>query len=352
MTKWQWNISFNGRNRLVYAAPDGKVIPANSLAAERLAERVIEDALAAQRPYLKTARPRSVLNEPGGLVRIETGERTIVVGDLHGRYDNLELVLRDKGNLQDILSGKAHLVFVGDAVHPRSVKEPSRDSHEGSISVMLLIMALKAANPYHVHYLLGNHDAAHAGGRPVHRRDVRLDDAFRRVIVQRFGNALYERYAEFLHNAPAAAKVKMGDGYVLVLHAGQSERILNEQGLVNIFVKGRKSLALQDVLWTRDYNEERLRAFLERVGARFIISGHTGPTEARKAVWAEHHGEQRGGARPRSAGNHHGAGGYVWLRGPRYDASPAEPRNAADRQGWTTCLPNPSTSRDWGEAGR
>jgi hypothetical protein len=281
MTDWLWKLGFDKRGRLAYSTPEGKTFPARSLTAEKVAPRVIEEALEAQRPYSSEIRPLNVLNQPGGLVRISTGERAVIVGDLHGRYDNLELILRDKGNLKDVLSGKAHLIFTGDAVHPRSSTQSGDQPYEDSLCVMLLIMTLKAANPRQVHYLLGNHDAAHAGGMPTLRRDVRLDEMFRKVITRKFGQAVYDRYAEFLHNVPAAAKVAMPNGHVLVLHAGQSERILNEQGLINIFVKGRQSKALQDVLWTRNYDRKELKAFLARVGARFIISGHTGPTKAR-----------------------------------------------------------------------
>jgi hypothetical protein len=281
MTKWSWKTGLDARGRLTYATPEGKVFLARSLTAEKIAPRVMEEALAAHRPYPPEVRPLSLLGEPGGLIRIETGERTVVVGDLHGRYDNLELILKDKGNLRDVLSGKAHLVFTGDAVHPRSALLNSDKAYEDSLCVMLLIMALKASNPQRVHYLLGNHDAAHAGGMPALRRDVRLDEMFRKVVVRKFGKAVYDGCAEFLHRAPAAAKLSMPNGHILVLHAGQSSRILNEQGLINIFVKGRRSKALQDVLWSRNYDREQLEAFLSRLDARFIISGHTGPTRAR-----------------------------------------------------------------------
>lgn len=281
MTEWLWRLGFDKKGRLVYSNPEGKTFPARGLTAEKVAPRIVDEALKAQRPYPKEVRPLSVLNEPGGLIRIATGERAIIVGDLHGRFDNLELILKDKNNLQDVLSGKAHLIFTGDAVHPRSSTLVGDEAYEDSLRVMLLIMTLKASNPRHVHYLLGNHDAAHAGGMPALRRDVRLDEQFRRVITQKFGHEVYDRYAQFLHNSPAAAKLTMPNGHVLVLHAGQSDLVLNEQGLINIFVKGRQSKALQDVLWNRNYDREKLKEFLKRLDSKFLVSGHTGPTKKR-----------------------------------------------------------------------
>ena len=119
--KWQWKTSLdaNGAPRLFDRQRRDDPGRGNHRGT-KVGPEVIEKAVKAQRPYSDKVRPRDARGEPGGLILIEGGQRAIIVGDLHGRYDNLEYILKDKNNLQDILAGSAHLIFTGDAVHPRS----------------------------------------------------------------------------------------------------------------------------------------------------------------------------------------------------------------------------------------
>jgi hypothetical protein len=201
----------------------------------------------------------------------------LVVGDLHGRYDNLETILRDRNNLKRVIDGEAHLVFTGDAVHPRSSQLNSDEAYEDSFCVMLLIMTLKAENPFNVHYMLGNHDNAHVGGRPVGRGDVQQDAVFERVLSRRFAPSVVERYREFVRNSPAAVRAEAADGSILLTHANVSPLVLNDQGLVNIFMQGRRAKALNDLLWLRDFDPGRVARDAARVGARLVVVGHTVP---------------------------------------------------------------------------
>jgi len=280
--QWQWKTSLDASGRLVYSTGSGTVVPARGLIAEKVGPQVIEQAVKAQRPYSDKMRPRDVRGEPGGLILLE-GERAICVGDLHGRYDNLEYILKDKNNIQNVLAGRTHLIFVGDAVHPSSSAMNSPEAYEDSFCVMLLIMTLKAENPFNIHYLIGNHDAAHVGGVPAGRGQVRQDKLFKKFVVTKFGRGVFDRYCEFVRMSPVVAKLKTSTGNILLLHASISPRILSEQGLINIFTKGRQGKALQDLLWSRNYGKEAIEKALASVGAKFIISGHTGPTQSRAA---------------------------------------------------------------------
>jgi len=300
--KWQWKTSLDEQGRLVYSTGSGTVVPGRSAIAKDVGMQVIEQAVKAQRPYSDKLRPRDVRGNPGGLVVIEGAKRLIVVGDLHGRYDNLENILKDKSNLRGILDGSAQLIFTGDAIHPRSSKTNSPEAYEDSFCVMLLIMTLKAENPFNVHYLVGNHDHAHVGGAPAGRGSVRQDALFEKYVVEKFGKRVYRCYKKFVMNCPVTAKLKTPNGYLLLVHAGLTPRVLSEQGLINIFVKGRQGPELQDLLWSRDYDRETLEKCLRNVGASFIIAGHTNPTQSSEerygikvmaeGVFAEVHGLQ------------------------------------------------------------
>ena len=280
--RWQWKTSLDASGRLVYATADGKQVPGRGAITEKVGPAVIEKAVKALRPYSEKIRPRDVRGEPGGLVVINNCKHAIVVGDLHGRYDNLEHILKDKNNLEAVLAGEAHLIFLGDAVHPRSSALNDSRAYEDSFCTMLLIMTLKAENPFNVHYLLGNHDHSHIGGWPAGRGNVRQDTLFEEFIVKQFGEAVFEHYREFVRCSPLVLKVKAPNGYVLMVHAGLPQGVLHTRGLINITVKGPQGPELQDLLWSRKYDDREMMATcLKNVGAKLMVVGHTPPTKRR-----------------------------------------------------------------------
>ena len=280
--KWQWRTSLDEKGRLVYSTGSGTVIPGRSAIAKEVGIQVIEQACKATRPYSDKLRPRDMRGNPGGLVVVDDAKRAIVVGDLHGRYDNLENILRDKSNLSEIMAGDTHLIFTGDAVHPRSAAINSPEAYEDSFCVMLLIMTLKAENPFNVHYLVGNHDHAHVGGARAGRGNVRQDELFEKYTIEKFGMDVFKYYQRFVLNSPITAKLKTPNGWILLVHAGLTARVLNEQGLVNIYMKGRQGLEIQELLWSRNYARPVLEKCLKHVNAKFIIAGHTNPTKSRE----------------------------------------------------------------------
>jgi len=276
--QWQWKTTLDEDGRIAFATGSGVAVPGRGNIIHEVGPKVVEQAIKAQRPYADKVRPRDLHGKPGGLVVLRGIDRLIVVGDLHGRYDNLEWILRDKHNLKSVIDGESHLVFTGDAVHPRSSRMNSDEAYEDSFCVMLLIMTLKAENPFNCHYLIGNHDNAHVGGYHVGRGTVQQDAAFEKFIKRKFGASVLERYREFVLNSPAALIAHAPNGAILLVHATPAQRVLNDQGLVNIFVQGRQNPALRELLWGRNFNPNIIGDSAERVGARFVIGGHTVPS--------------------------------------------------------------------------
>jgi hypothetical protein len=279
--QWQVKTALDASGRLVYSTAGGAVVPPRDLIGTQVGISVIEQAVKAQRPYADKVRPRDSRGAPGGLILVEGGRQAIVVGDLHGRYDNLESILKDRDNLQEIVAGRAHLIFCGDAVHPRSSKTECPEAYEDSFCVMLLIMTLKAENPFNVHYLIGNHDNAHVGGPPASHGQVQQDQMFKKFVSEKFGASVFEHYCEFVANSPVVARVKTPNGCVLLLHACLTPRAPNAHALINIFSEGRTGEALQDLLWSRNYERGMIEKSLAGVGAKFVISGHTSPKVSR-----------------------------------------------------------------------
>jgi len=233
-------------------------------------------------PYGDAVRPRDRRGEPGGLIIVHDAARAIVVGDLHGRYDNLEAILQDKDNLRAVREGRAHLVFTGDAIHPAHSAINDAASYENSFRTMFLIMMLKARRPRNVHYLVGNHDHAHVGGLPTSRGDVRQDLLFEKFAVERFGREVFEHYREFVRRAPVALKLGAPNGYLILVHAGLTPRVASDEDLINIHLSGPQAPGLWDVLWNRKYDDgAMLEECLKRVGAKLMVTGHTPPTRRR-----------------------------------------------------------------------
>jgi len=144
---------------------------------------------------LASALPLALLVTGAAAARAEDSwdavARVVAVGDVHGDYDQLVVVLRDAGLVDAGLrwaGGKTHLVQTGDRV----------DRGAESRKVMDLLMRLekeaKKAGGM-VHSLLGNHEAMNVLGD---LRDVSPDEftAFKAPDSQRRRTALWERLGE------------------------------------------------------------------------------------------------------------------------------------------------------------
>jgi len=273
-----WRTYMNDEGHVIFDAGGGLVMPLSGDIRQFARPGIIAQAIRQQPAYPKEIRPDNIRKNPGALLTIRDAERLIVVGDLHGRYDNLELVLADKDNWQALKEGSAHLVFLGDAIHPRSSTSNQDSAHADSLRVMLLIMSLRAEHPGSVHYLLGNHENAHIGGLGVGKGKTDVQMGFRTFVENHVSAIVLDAYRDFLRSAPAAAKVAMQDGQLLLVHASPSSLVHSDEGLINLTLNGHQGKALTDIVWRRNFDPEALRVCLHDVGADFAICAHTHPT--------------------------------------------------------------------------
>jgi len=274
-----WRTRLDDEGHILFDAGGGLVVPIRGEIRELARPQIIAQAIRQQPPYPEDVRPKNLRNVPGSLIYIRNAKRLIVFGDLHGRYDNLELALADKDNWQALKSGDAHLLFLGDAIHPRSGLGDQREANADSFRVLLLILSLQAENPGRVHYLVGNHENAHVGGLGTGKGDKDLEQGFANFIRRQFNETVLETYEKFLNWAPIVAKIRMANGELLAMHASVSPLVRNEQGLINLTVKGRKGKALTDILWSRHFDARTIAECLHAVGANLALTGHTRPTE-------------------------------------------------------------------------
>jgi len=273
-----WRTVLGNNGEILFDAGAGHLVPLRGNLNQLAWPKVM--ALVAQGvpPYPTDVRPVDVRGRPGGLIRVHNAARLIVVGDIHGRYENLEHILKDKENLRALSHDNVHLLFLGDAIHPAQASQGKHEVHADSFRVMFLILSLKAAIPDRVHYLLGNHENAHLGGLGASKAEASEHIAFQKYVRRHFSEEVLQAYVKFLEAAPVAAKFSAPNGDLLFVHGGPSRRLRSEQGLIDICAGGRRGKGLTDVLWNRNFEPEVIGQFLRDVHARFIIAGHTRPT--------------------------------------------------------------------------
>jgi hypothetical protein len=229
----------------------------------------------------------------GGLIRLRSDLRTLVIPDLHARKDYLVRVLRHRdpktGTRYSTLlaRGQLQVVVLGDAMHSesrgaarwrRAAREPlgrsMRQEAAESLGTMKLIMDLKAAYPDRFHYLKGNHDnildESRGGNWSVAK--FATEGALMRDFVQhRFGRAFLDRWHRFESMLPLVA---VGNGFVLA-HSGP-RRVIREDA-----IETRQSSAVDNFTWTDLTHSSRHQA---RIAARqlqelgvpdgFFLAGH------------------------------------------------------------------------------
>ncbi len=125
-------------------------------------------------------RPRDSSREPGGLVLLNQNITTVIVPDLHARTGYItsliDLEISGKSVLERIAEGSLQVLCVGDGFHSeargaerwrRALKEykggfrrhknMDEEMKEG-LSLMAMVMILKASFPDGFHFLKGNHE--------------------------------------------------------------------------------------------------------------------------------------------------------------------------------------------------
>jgi len=136
------------RIRELFGGPIEPLAPKPALA---LLEKATE--LTSQEPY----RAKDSRGEAGGLIRLPPSITPIIIGDLHAKVDNLLAILSQNGFLEGLETGRACVVFLGDAVH--SEVDGEMEDMQDSILIMDLIFRLKVRFPDQVFFIRGNHES-------------------------------------------------------------------------------------------------------------------------------------------------------------------------------------------------
>jgi hypothetical protein len=255
----------------------GALEPYPGEAAVTLLQRV--NRLMQEEPY----RAVSSDGHLGGIVELPDQKTPVVVGDLHGRVENLLSLLCQNNFLESLENGQAALVILGDAVHP---EEPSSlEDMDSSVLMMDLILRLKSVFPSGVFFLLGNHDSFSA---ELMKDGVAQGMLWERRLIELRGTAYRDEMQRFYDLCPV---LLVSNGFV-ACHAGAPRVSYSRQTLVDV---RQNPALLYELTWNRQktpgqaggYTGSDVRRLFEVLGIpdnSTLIVGHY-PRSETGSVW-------------------------------------------------------------------
>ncbi|MCG8570208.1 MAG: metallophosphoesterase [Spirochaetes bacterium] len=229
---------------------------------------------------------------PGGLIDLSKIKKVpIMVGDLHGSYENIKEIVHHENNQKKLKNNEAVLIILGDAVH----NDQTGYMKEMASSLVTIEYVIDLINVYkeNVIYIRGNHDT--------------FDDRLRKSGIAQgteFRNHLLEHrnedYVNLIENFfDCLPLVIIGKKY-LITHGGPVRGGITREEIINI---KKNDQHYHQLIWNRvhefrgtpnekEYGEKDIAAMLKKlklpVDTHFIVGHnplwHTGNTTG---VWKD-----------------------------------------------------------------
>jgi hypothetical protein len=216
---------------------------------------------------------RSTPGRRGRVVTLEGAADVFVCGDLHGNLDNFRRYLQ----AADLAGHPARHFVLQEVVHgPHRYPGGGDKSHQ----LVDLTAALKCQFPPRVHFLLGNHELAQAGGRPIGKDDVELNSLFFLGVEEAYGTRaadVYAAYKELFAAAPLALRTANRVFLSHSLPPAPRLAAFDPAALERDPTPEADCLPggpVHSLLWGRDTRQEAAAAFLQKVDADLLITGH------------------------------------------------------------------------------
>ena len=216
---------------------------------------------------------RATPGRTGRFTRLPAGAEVMVVGDLHGNVENFRLALKIANLAQQ---PRRHLVLQ-EVVHgPFQYPQGGDKSHQ----VLDLIAALKCQYPARVHFLLGNHELAQWQNQRIGKGDVDQNQEFYAGVDTAYGEqaaTVYQAYLDLFEVADLALRT---ENRVFISHTYPSMRNLPRFELTILerdkIAEEEKRLGgvVHSIVWNRDHSQANVEAFLTKVDADWIVTGH------------------------------------------------------------------------------
>ena len=220
------------------------------------------------------AATRSTVGRRGRTLALPAETReAIVVGDLHGHIGHFQTMFRVADLAKYPLR---HLVFQELIHSPFRYPDDSDKSHQ----LVDLFCTLKNQFPHRVHYILGNHELAQRYDQPVIKNEDEYNDLFRRGVTTAYGShgdAIYDGYMLLFDSLPLTIRLP---NRVFLSHSLPRARnmaafdpgVLERDALdPGEFSPGG---SVHSLVWGRDIGEANSTAFLAKVDADRLVTGH------------------------------------------------------------------------------
>jgi hypothetical protein len=209
----------------------------------------------------------------GRLTTLPSGQEVLISGDLHGNLENFRLLLK-RAALES--HPERHLVLQ-EVIHgPFFYSSGGDKSHQ----LLDLTAALKCQYPERVHFLLGNHELAQWNEQLIGKGDLDFNVVFKEGVAAAYGSHADTIYAAYLELFDAADLAVRTANRVFMSHSLPSQKRLDNFDLAEL-QRGELSPkdtslggAVHSLLWGRDTRPETAAAFLKKVDADFLITGH------------------------------------------------------------------------------
>jgi hypothetical protein len=216
---------------------------------------------------------RSTPGRRGRVVHLKDATEVLVGGDMHGNLANLQGLV-ERAELRS--NPQRHLI-VQELIHG-----PQRYARGGDKSHQMLdvLAAIKCQFPRQVHMLLGNHELAEWTGQMVGKNDEILNHAFREGIETAFGARAAEVKSMYLTLFTALPVAIRTPNRILLCHSLPSARrligfdpeVLERDQVEDAELKAGGSI--HALLWGRDTRLSTAEAFLLKMNADLLITGH------------------------------------------------------------------------------
>jgi hypothetical protein len=220
-----------------------------------------------------TAAVRATPGRRGHVIALPENADVCVAGDLHGNVENFGRLLKvaDLGPhanrhlvLQEVIHGKFRYPEGGDKSH----------------QLLDVLAALTCQFPGRVHFLPGNHELSQWTNRRIGKGDEDLNDLFHQGVRTAYGDhaeEVYDGYMQLIaasplavrtpnriflcHTLPSAQKLETFDPAVLERDEFREE---------DLVLGG----SVHSLVWGRTTSEDHVAAFLRKVDADLLITGH------------------------------------------------------------------------------
>ena len=209
----------------------------------------------------------------GRVVALGDAADVLVAGDLHGNLENFRHLLR----IADLGTHPRRHLVLQELVHgPHRYPDGGDKSHQ----LVDLLAALKCQDPGRVHLLLGNHELAQWTDRPIGKEDVDLAEQFWLGVYAAYGDRAEEVYLTYLELFAVVPLAVRTPNRVFVSHSLPSAARLpafDPAALERDEADGSDLLpggSVYSLVWGRDVSPANVAAFLQRVDADLLITGH------------------------------------------------------------------------------